>query len=170
MEDYLIKKVAEKDYTALEIIYKETSSIIYSLALSITRNREDAEDVLHDTYIKLAEKAYMYEPTDRPLAWLCRITKNLCLMKLRKQKRQTDYDLSNDVNYANIKNHDNKIILETAFKILKEDELQIILLYSSSGFKHREISEILDIPLSTVLSKYNRSLKKMKDYLEGSLK
>ncbi|MDE6108593.1 MAG: helix-turn-helix domain-containing protein, partial [Oscillospiraceae bacterium] len=48
-----------------------------------------------------------------------------------------------------------------------EEERQIILLHAVSGLKHREIAELLEKPLSTVLSKYNRGLKKMKIQLEG---
>ena len=59
------------------------------------------------------------------------------------------------------------MMLQTAMEILKEDERQIVLLHVSAGLKHREISENLGIPLSTVLSKYNRAMKKLQNYLQG---
>ena len=161
-DEILIERIANKDLEALKEIYEVSSSVIYGLALSITKNKEDAEDILHDTYIKLVEKAYTYKPQGKPLAWLCMITKNLSLMKLRKRKNEKDQD----INYAYIEKSDDKIILKSAFASLNSEELQIVSLYSF-GFKHKEIAEILDIPLSTVLSKYHRSLKKMKKFLEG---
>lgn len=61
------------------------------------------------------------------------------------------------------------VILETAFRILSKEECQIIILHAVSGLKHREIGGILHLPLSTVLSKYNRGIKKLRAQLEESL-
>lgn len=58
------------------------------------------------------------------------------------------------------------MVLETAFQVLSREECQIIVLHAVSGLKHREISEVLQIPLSTVLSKYNRGIKKLRKQLE----
>lgn len=55
------------------------------------------------------------------------------------------------------------MILEYAFSILGEQERTIVILHMINGLKHREIAELTGLPLSTVLSKYNRSLKKMKN-------
>ena len=54
-----------------------------------------------------------------------------------------------------------KVILET----LGEDERQIVIMHSMSNMKHKEIADVLEMPLSTVLSKYNRALKKLKKEL-----
>ena len=59
--------------------------------------------------------------------------------------------------------------METAFQILSKEECQVIVLYAVSGMKHREISEILNLPISTVLSRYNRGIKKLRKELEGRL-
>ncbi len=58
-----------------------------------------------------------------------------------------------------------KLVLKAALEALKEDERQIVLLKNSSGLKHREIAEGLGMPLATVLSKYNRAMKKLEQYL-----
>ena len=52
-------------------------------------------------------------------------------------------------------------------KLLSDEERQIITLHAVSGLKHRQIAELLDIPLSTVLSKYNRAIKKLRNKIEG---
>jgi RNA polymerase sigma-70 factor (ECF subfamily) len=52
-------------------------------------------------------------------------------------------------------------------KLLSDEERQIITLHAVSGLKHRQIAELLDIPLSTVLSKYNRAIKKLQNKTEG---
>ena len=57
---------------------------------------------------------------------------------------------------------EDRIVLTACMDKLKDDERQIIMLHAVSGFKHREIAEFLSLPLSTVLSKYHRALKKLR--------
>ena len=61
------------------------------------------------------------------------------------------------------KDVENRMLLEHLFSILCEEERTIVVLHMINGLKHREIAELIGLPLSTVLSKYNRSLKKMKN-------
>ena len=61
------------------------------------------------------------------------------------------------------KDVENRMLLEHLFSILGEEERTIVVLHMINGLKHREIAELIGLPLSTVLSKYNRSLKKMKN-------
>lgn len=166
LDEKLIFKVAKSDINALETIYKYASTPVYSLALSITGRKEDAEDVLRDTFIKVYEKASTYKSPGNPLGWICTIARNLALMKLRERKRVVDFDYSNNINYSYVFG-DDKLILDSAFSCLKSEELEIIMLHATSGMKHQEIADILDMPLSTVLSKYHRSLKKMLNFIEG---
>ena len=60
---------------------------------------------------------------------------------------------------------DDKVVLQQCMRVLSDDERQIVVLHAVSGFKHREIAELMDLALPTVLSKYHRAIKKMKAYL-----
>ena len=62
------------------------------------------------------------------------------------------------------------MILRETLGTLEGEERQIILLHALSGLKHREIASLMTLPLSTVLSKYSRGLKKLKKRLEGEEK
>lgn len=69
-----------------------------------------------------------------------------------------------------IENHcamtpEDKLVLRACMQQLEDDERQIVVLHAVSGFLHREIAHLMGMPLSTVASKYNRSLKKLKKYL-----
>ena len=57
--------------------------------------------------------------------------------------------------------------LKAALGSLTDDERQIVLLHAASGLKHREIGQLLGLPIATVLSKYHRALKKLRAQLEG---
>ena len=172
VDDTLILRIAEGDKEAFTALYKQTANIIYAYALTILKNSEDAEDVLQDTFLKIRSAASLYHPQGKLLAWIISITKNLCMMKLRRQKFVSnipieDIPLKSPVNHIN--NAEDQLVLQTALNILSDDECQIITMHAITGWKHREIAELLHLPLPTVLSKYHRGLKKLKTELEGKL-
>lgn len=169
--DNLIKQIAKGDKSALSDLYAETRAAVYGFSLSITKNRDDSEDVLQDTYIKVWQNAGNYQAKGTPMAWILSITKNLSLMKLREHGRKQDlapedWDaLFHDADpTATI---DDRHLLEVALTILSDEEREVVLLHAISGLKHREIADLLNIALATVLSKYHRGLKKLRNYLES---
>ena len=60
---------------------------------------------------------------------------------------------------------EDKVVLQQCMENLSDTERQIVVLHAVSGFKHRQIAELLDLALPTVLSKYHRAIKKMKAFL-----
>ena len=61
---------------------------------------------------------------------------------------------------------EDRVVLEAALRLLTGEERRIVMLHAVAGLKHRETAELLELPLSTVLSKYRRALKKLKWGLE----
>ena len=121
--------------------------------------------------MKIWTSASGYQAQGKPLAWMFTIARNLCYMKFREQKYQADVGLEelnqgeNGEFCPQIENAADKLVLQAALRALKEEERQIVLLKNSSGLKHREIAQIMGMPLATVLSKYNRAMKKLEHYL-----
>ncbi len=166
--DECLERISRKDKSALTELYNITSTSVYSFALSILKNTYDAEDVLHDCYVNIYLSAENYHSKGKPMAWILTITKNLCLLKIRDQKRISDIPQEDWEKYLKGKDdmaQEDKIILYECMVNLSDEERQIVILHAVAGLKHREIAKTLSIPLSTVLSKYNRSLKKLKDLL-----
>ena len=99
------------------------------------------------------------------------IARNLCYMRFRDQKHQADVGLDDLTGEETgelclpLEQMTDAIVLKAALAVLKEDERQIVLLHASAGLKHREIAADLKLPLATVLSKYNRAMKKLQQYL-----
>ena len=58
-------------------------------------------------------------------------------------------------------------VLQAALDGLSDEERRVVILHAGTGWKHREIAQLLELPLSTVLSKYRRALSKLKQRLEG---
>lgn len=104
------------------------------------------------------------------MAWIFTIARNLAYMKLRKRKRVSMLsieDAENVVGFSDVTNAEERMVLEVAFRILNVEERQIVMLHAVSGLKHKEISQIMKKPLSTVLSKYNRAIKKLEKAVGG---
>jgi DNA-directed RNA polymerase specialized sigma24 family protein len=85
--DFYINRIGNNDKNALAELYHMTSAAVYGFALSILKNTQDAEDVLHDTYLRIYATAAGYKSMKKPLAWILTITRNLSLMKIRDGKK-----------------------------------------------------------------------------------
>lgn len=170
-DEKLLLRVAKGDKEAFQRLYQNTDKTIYSFILSVMRNPQDAEEIMQETYLKIWTSAGSYQSQGKPLAWMFTIARNLCYMKFRDQKREADIGLSDlsemeTGDYCSqIEDAADRIVLQAAFHILNEEERQIVLLHTTAGMKHREIAADLDMPLATVLSKYNRAMKKLQKHL-----
>lgn len=170
-DEELLKRVGVGDQDAFRQLYQNTDRVLYSFILSILKNPQDAEEVMQETYLKVWTSASSYQSQGKPLAWMFTIARNLCYMKFRDQKHQADLGLDElsgeetGVVCPQLENMADTMVLRAALDLLKEEERQIVLLHASAGLKHREIASSLQIPLATVLSKYNRAMKKLQQYL-----
>ena len=80
--------VAAGSTEALERLYSTAKAAVYSYSLSVLRNVQDAEDVLHDCFVNIFTAAAGYRPHGKPMAWIITIAKNLCFARLRQHNRQ----------------------------------------------------------------------------------
>jgi RNA polymerase sigma-70 factor (ECF subfamily) len=106
----------------------------------------------------------------KPLAWMFTIAKNLTRNQMRRRQKFSDsegIDFENDTKFSYVVDPEDRVVLMSAMKILTDEERQILILHSVSGVKHRELAQYLDMPLATVLSKYHRALKKLRNELRG---
>ena len=127
-------------------------------------NKFDAEDVMQDTFVKIYKNAKLYTPKGKPMAWIITVELNIIRRYFQLKQRVTSLDDSylsvpSDENLEE-KTINNEFLNEMLLK-LNESEREVVSLYIVTGLKHREIAKILDKPLSTVLSKYNRAIKKL---------
>lgn len=165
----LIRKIALGEGEALASLYEKTSSAVYGFALSISKNRADAEEIMQDTFLAVDANADRYQPVGSPMAWILTITRNLAYQRLRRAKRETAAeDIPEEADHAILSEEtENKMILEAALKTLGEEERQIVMLHAVSGLKHREIAALLGLSLPTTLSRYHRALAKLQKQLGG---
>lgn len=168
IDEAIFNRIAENDMEAFEMLYNLTERSVYSFALSILKNHEDAMDVLQETYLKIRGAAHLYKPMGKPMAWIFTIARNLSMSKLRTMNKAIipAEDLEDNLSFSYVHDSLDKLVLQAALTILDLEEREIILLHAISGFKHREIAENLNLSLGTVLSKYHRGINKLKKYLK----
>ncbi len=164
-----IKKIAAGEKEALSGLYYDTHAAVYGLALSLLKNPHDAEDVMQEVYIRIWESAPNYQAMGKPLAWIFTIARNQAMMSIRAKERTSPKDpaeLGTGIGEENLSDPEERIVLNAVMGTLKEEEQMVVILHAVAGMKHREIAEILGVKLSTVLSRYNRALKKLRRALK----
>ena len=166
----LLLGVAAGDSHSLEELYHRTRTAVYGLVLSYLKHPQDAEDVTQDAFVRIWDTAASYRPQGKPMAWLLTVARNLALMRLRergKTQELTDEEWSALPARAPDVTTEDRHVLRAALSVLSEQERQVVMLHAVTGLKHREIAQLLELPLATVLSKYRRALKKLNLLLEG---
>lgn len=166
--DSLIEAVAKGDRNAFEELYQSMIVSVYAYALSVLKNRADAEDVAHDCFVKIYTAAAFFRKKQRAKAWILTIARNLCMQKFRQRRKTLELDPEADyTEQSEGASPEDKIVLEQCLNRLTLEERQIVVLHAVSGFRHREIAATLELPLPTVLSKYSRAIKKLREFYHG---
>ena len=102
------------------------------------------------------------------MAWIFTIVRNRCLQKLRERTRTADIPSEDWEPYLQSRESitpEDRLLIGICMERLNQQERQVVVLHAVSGFRHREIAQLLQLPLPTVLSKYHRALKKLKKYV-----
>ncbi|MEG0616086.1 MAG: RNA polymerase sigma factor [Oscillospiraceae bacterium] len=167
IDETLFVRIGNDDKDALEELYLFTQRAVSALVLSILKDPYATQDIVQDTYLKVRSAAHLYIPQGKPLAWIFTIAKNLAFSYLRQNSKMISNEEmpDNDLRYSCVTDTTDRLVLKTALDILDDSERQIIFLHLISGITHREIAASLALPISTVLSRYHRALKKLKKHL-----
>lgn len=158
---------------------------LYSAALRMTRNSADAEDLVQETYLKAYRSYHTFEEGSNLRAWLYRILTNTFINKYRARQRRPDETDLADVEdlylYRRLPAMESALASRSAeeqlLDLFTEDEVKAalealpenfrlpVLLADVEGFAYKEIAEMLDIPIGTVMSRLHRGRKAMQKAL-----
>ena len=156
-------RMSAGDEGALGEFYHQTRAAVYGYALSLLKNAHDAEDVLQECYLTLCADPTAYRAEGKPMAFLLRIVRNLCLDRLRFRQRRGETSLPEEPGYpAGGLSPEDRLVIRSCLEGLGESEQQAVLLHVLGGFRFREIASFTGEPLSTVLSRYRRAMKKLR--------
>ncbi|WP_297851121.1 sigma-70 family RNA polymerase sigma factor [uncultured Corynebacterium sp.] len=161
---------------------------LYGGALRMTRNPQDAEDLVQETYLKAFKAFDSFKPGTNLKAWLYRIMTNTYINTYRKKQRRpletsaedvTDRQLYTTSSHDSIglqsaevealKNLPDKQIAD-AMNSLSDDYRMVVYYADVEGLAYKEIAEVMDIPLGTVMSRLHRGRKQLRELLKDVAK
>ena len=156
---------------------------LYGAALRMTRNPSDAEDLVQDTFAKAYQRFDQFEPGTNLKAWLYRILQNTFITQYRRQQRRPQEAYSagaEEWEEARAASHSAKGLpsaeaealdrlpnatIQRAFDSLDEDFRMVVYLADVEGFSYKEIAQIMDTPVGTVMSRLYRGRKALRRQL-----
>ena len=169
----LIKDFSNGCQLGFEELLSRYSSKVFSLASRLTRNPEDAEEVLQDVFVTVHRKISSFEGKSSFSSWLYRVTVNSAFMKLRKRRQDPATSLeeieqhaspiaalkSPESSYVDSQTIRNEMLeaLEGAIRKLPDDYRPVFVLRDVDGLTSREVGQILNLTVPAVKSRLHRS-------------
>ncbi|MCU4175066.1 RNA polymerase sigma factor [Carboxylicivirga sp. N1Y90] len=176
----LIKQIKGGDVAAFSQLIESHQNMVYTLAKGIVKNKQDAEEVAQDAFVKAYKSLDKYKGDSAFSTWLYRIVYNTSISKLRQRKpemkdvddKQTDkyeYRIA-DNNKHRLELQERKRLLKLALNQLKEEDAFILTLYYYKELNIEEISKASGLSPSNVKVKLHRGRKQMHEELNKMLK
>ncbi len=180
-EKTLVARAKKGNQAAFAELINRYSERVYNLALRILRNREDAEDILQETFLTVLEKIHTFDGRSGFFTWIYRIATNASLMRLRKKKivfqelsdnpdfqesieSRVFVDWSQDPS-INIYDEEVKGKLDEAINKLSDIYRSVFVLRDIEGLSIKETSAILNITEENVKIRLRRARQYLRDYL-----
>lgn len=166
--DELITNCKKGKRKAQEELYKRYSGILYGMCLKYSRNKTEAEDNLHDSFMTIFDKIGQFNHKGSFEGWIKRITVNTVMQKYRKEQylKVVNENIGDEVE---IEEHLPDISLDVLLKYVQELPNKYRLtfnLYVLDGYSHKEISEMLGTSLGTSKSNLSRARMILKEKIE----
>ena len=165
----LFYEIKNGNKQVIEEIYKKYNKIIYGIAFSILKNKEDSEDIVQIFFSKLYSLEVNKLSNNNESSWIYTTTRNESINFLKKKRNNIDYDsmyeiveTNNEINQIIDKDSYNRIISK-----LNDTEKQIISLKILADLSFGEIGKLLNIPTGTVKWKYYKSINTLKILLSN---
>ncbi|MEY3432984.1 MAG: hypothetical protein RL131_920 [Bacteroidota bacterium] len=169
-EEMLLSGCLKNDALAQQELYYRYSPKMLSVCYRYAKNREDAEDMLQEGFIKVFTQIDKYESRGSLEGWILRIVVHTCINHLKKNKKFAD---NVDLSHAEtlMTREDNipsliqaKQVIE-CIRSLPTGYRTVLNLYAIEGYSHKEIGELLEIEESTSRSQYTRAKNLLEEIL-----
>jgi len=163
-----INRIKSKDKTGLKDIYDEYLGYIYSIIYGIVGQRENAEDITQEFFVKLYSMAENMELKDSHRTFLATVARNMAIDFVRKNSRSIPVD---DFVEEGIEPTSDDKVEETvvgnmtvmqALATLSENERRVVSMKILSDMTFNEISDALNIPMGTITWRYREAIKKLR--------
>lgn len=149
-EGDLVAACRRRDLRAFEQLYHEHGPRLKNVAYHIVGNRQDAEDAVQETFLKLYRAIGGFEGASSIGTWLCRIVINVCYDLARNRQRENGPpEEVPPANPARPQQFALRVTLEDALRRINPRHRMVFVLFEVEGLRHAEIATILEIPEGT---------------------
>lgn len=156
----------------LEELRKEIADAIPSLrryARALLGGRGEADDLVHDTLVRAMERLHLFRADSDMRAWLFTILHNQHINAVRHDARRPENVPVEESANAEPAAQDGRLAvrdLDRALALLPDEQRQVVLLIGLEGLSYAEASDVLDVPLGTVMSRLNRGRQQLRGLME----
>ncbi len=172
MELFYIRQIIEGDISRFSFFVETYKDMSFAIAYRITDNREDAEEVVQDSFVKAYRSLHQFRQDSRFSTWLFRIVVNVALSKVKKNKKNivSDIDLamlpddlieSVEATYKEFTHAEQKKIINRALDEMEREDRLLLTLYYLNENSIDEINSITAIRADNIKMKLHRARKKM---------
>ncbi len=170
-DEELVEKIKDGNIAAFEEIIIRYKAKIYKIIFSIIKDPQDAEDLVQEVFIKVYSSIRKFRGRSRFYTWLYRITVNVALNYLRKNKKNLEFidDIGFSLKEKEIEEHIwTQEVIKEIFSLantLPKKEKLIFILKFQNGLSNKEISEVVGLSRDSVKANLYHALKKMRKFL-----
>ena len=172
-DEQLVGDYLKGDEKSLEVLIKRYLGPIYGFVFRFVGNREDAEEIAQEVFVKVWRNVKKFNQSKSFKTWIFSIAKNTAVDFLRKRRVQvfSETEIETVVDPAPLPQEllekaETAKLLESALNKLGLEYRTVLYLYYNDHFNFREIAEILDEPLNTIKSRHRRALRMLRKLLE----
>ncbi len=163
--------IGKNNPLALELIYKFAGRELYMYLLGITGAQPDAEDLLSDLFVRIAERKESLLKADNLKAYLYRMAANMAYDRIKRRKKHeamlNDYSLILEAKNEEALSKEEITELHSILNCLPAEQKEVVILKNFMEKTFNEIAEITNVSINTAISRHRYALKKLKDILEN---
>jgi RNA polymerase sigma factor (sigma-70 family) len=176
-EEEIISRILKGDQSAFSQLVERYKNYVFTLVLRFTENREDAEEIAQDVFVKAYRSLADFRGESKFSTWLFTITRTTCLSFLRKKKLDTQ-SLDNERTGLQLENRESSFsanlveqksrhaMLNQAIAMLSPDDAQVLNLFYKGDQTLEEIGKIMRMEPNTIKVKLHRARQRLKDKME----
>ncbi|XLS28135.1 RNA polymerase sigma factor [Flavobacteriaceae bacterium M23B6Z8] len=176
-DQYYIEQTLKGNKHAYAYILRKYKDMVFSITLKFFKDREEAEDMTQEIFIKVYRALSKYKGEAKFSTWMYRIAYNACLDKTRENKRYQFIQKSENntheegvdqaMVFKDIDQQDKKRIIEAALSTLSSNDQTLIMLYYYEELSLKEISKIMRLQENNIKVRLHRCRVKLADLLKG---
>lgn len=174
-----IDKILDGEASAYTVLVNRYKDLVYTLSLRMMKNREDAEEVAQDTFIKTYSSLNKFKGDSKFSTWIYRVAYNTCLDRLKKNKRQQYTVTIDEYTEHQVKTLDNALdqieakekqqAIQNCLELLPSEDSFLLTLYYFEELSLDEISKVVGLKPNNIKVKIFRSRKKLATILKEQL-